>query len=350
MKKTEFLIVGNGLAGTLLAFEMLKHGVDFKIVVSPQKTKASLVAAGMFNPLVFKRLTKSWMADDLLPVMKQKYKSLENLLENQFYFEKDIIKPLSSQEQQLWEERKLNSQFSKYIQSVENNAPVRQLIPAAGYGRVTGSGYVNLPDFLNAADNYLKEKGLLVYSELNHQQINPKVKTIKFDDIEAEKIVFCEGAHVAENPFFQFIKLVPVKGEILLLQNPGLQEDFILNKKIFVLPVGNQIFKVGSTYNWKDLSERPTEKGKLFLLEQLKNLISMEFTIEDHWAGIRPAISDRRPVLGAHPEFKNFYIFNGLGTKGVMLTPYFAQEMLKLLTIRNYSINSEVAIMRFAGK
>ncbi len=124
MKKVEFFIIGNGLAGTMLAFEMWKNNIDFRIVASPEKSRASMVAAGMINPLVFKRLTKSWMVDELLPVMKEKYRELENLLGTPFFYVKDILKPLSEQEMQLWQERRNNHEFSKYITAVEYDCEV----------------------------------------------------------------------------------------------------------------------------------------------------------------------------------------------------------------------------------
>lgn len=115
MNKVDFLVVGQGLAGTMLAFEMLGQNLDFKIISSPLKSKASLVAAGMINPLVFKRLTKSWLADELLPVMESRYKYLESLLGERFYFPMDILKPLSKQELETWKAKKTLPDFEKYI-------------------------------------------------------------------------------------------------------------------------------------------------------------------------------------------------------------------------------------------
>jgi glycine oxidase len=347
MKKVEFLIVGNGLAGMMLAFEMLKHKLDFRIAYSPRKYRASSVAAGLFNPLVFRRLTKSWMADELLPEMKTKYLELEKLLKKTIYYEKNILKPLSEQEKILWKERINIPEYSNYITAVEDVCPVDGLIPAAGYGIVGSSGFVNLELLLDTADRFFEQIGLLMETTFHFGQINPKNKNYETGNIMASKIIFCEGAHLHENPFFQFIKLIPAKGEILLIHIPELSEEFILNKKVFVLPVGNQNFKAGSTYEWDDLSEKPTEKGKSSVMERLDKLISVRYTVVNHQAGIRPTISDRRPVLGIHPQYDNLSVFNGLGTKGVMLAPYFSSEMLKLLTIGNYQIDYEVDMRRF---
>lgn len=347
MKRVECFIVGQGLAGTMLAFEMLEYQIDFRIVTSPIKSKASLVAAGMINPLVFKRLTKSWMVDDLLPVAKEKYRHLENVLGDSFYFEKEILKPLSEQEIQLWQDRRNNPEFSKYIKSVDEQYEFENLFPAAAYGIVRGGGYVDLSTFLRVSERFFRERNLIIDATLSFDTFNPHNNKFDFEKVEASKIVFCEGYHLAKNPLFNFIKLNPVKGEVLTIHAPELSEEYILNKKVFVLPVGNQRFKVGSTYEWKELNEIPTENGKRPIIERLENLITVPYQIENHWAGVRPAVIDRRPVLGIHPEFKNISVFNGLGTKGVMLAPLFANKMLEIITNENCTVNAEIGIERF---
>ena len=119
------------------------------------------------------------------------------------------------------------------------------------------------------------------------------------------------------------------------------------NKKAFVLPVGNKRFKVGSTYEWDDLTEQTTEKGKVSIVERLDALIDVEYQIEDQWAGVRPTIVDRRPVLGRHPHFPNLYVFNGLGTKGVMLAPKFAEIMANYLIEESSELPAEIDVKRF---
>ncbi len=347
MIDVEFLIVGNGLAGTLLAFEMLDHGLDFKILVSRDKSRASLVAAGMFNPLVFKRMTKSWMADDLLPVMKKRYLELEARLNKKFFVEKDILKPLSGQEMMLWKERIADAEFSGYIKSVESEKKYNYLKNSEGYGIVTHAGYLKLPVFLNAAEAFFRERRLIIDDTFPFERYDPESGFLQFGPYNFSKVIFCEGFHVTRNYFFNWLPLKPVKGEVLEIFTPDLSEEFILNKKVFVLPTGNQIFKVGSTYEWDDLTEIPTDEGKESILLRLNELISTDYEIVNHVAGIRPTVSDRRPVLGVHPKWNQLYIFNGLGTKGVMLGPLFAREMVNLLTVEGYSLSGEVQIERF---
>ena len=136
------------------------------------------------------------------------------------------------------------------------------------------------------------------------------------------------------------------KGEILLVRIKDFDSQKVINKGVFILPIGNNLYKVGATYEWKDLSETPTEKGKLELLEKLKLVLKVPFELIEHRSGIRPTVKDRRPLIGIHPEHPQLGIFNGMGTKAVLLAPYFAQEFAGFLDGKN-ALNKEVSIHRF---
>ena len=345
MKKIEVLIVGQGLAGTLLAFELHLAGVDVCIVNNPQKSTATLVAAGMVNPLVFKRMTKSWMVDDLLPVMKKRYRKLEELLGERFYFDLPMIKPLSEQETALWQERKTDERFAPFINEICESSPVDHVFKSNAYGIVKGSGYLKTGLFLDAAKRYFQQKELLIEADFSVQEDDFENRV--FQNIQFNKIVFCEGHYLKTHPLFDFIRLQPAKGEVLQIYAPDLSEEYIINRRVFVLPIGDHRFKVGSTYEWKDLTDIPTEDGKNSIVDRLKDLIHVDFSIEQHWAGVRPTVIDRRPVLGKHPQHEHVFVFNGLGTKGVMLAPYFANEMKVLILDGNYPIADEVNCKRF---
>jgi glycine/D-amino acid oxidase-like deaminating enzyme len=103
--------------------------------------------------------------------------------------------------------------------------------------------------------------------------------------------------------------------------------DVIVKSGIFVVPMGNDLYKVGATYNWVDKSDLPTEEGKKELLDDLNELITCDYEIMEHRAGVRPTVKDRRPLVGTHPQFKNVHLLNGMGTRGVMLAPSMARDL-----------------------
>ena len=110
--------------------------------------------------------------------------------------------------------------------------------------------------------------------------------------------------------------------------------------------LANGTFKLGATYEWEDLTEERTQKGLAELEAKLTQLINCKYTIVQHQAGVRPSSGDRRPIIGPHPIHNNVFIFNGLGTKGVMLAPYFAKKFVNFY-LQKEALLADVNVSRF---
>ena len=136
------------------------------------------------------------------------------------------------------------------------------------------------------------------------------------------------------------------KGELLIIKAPNLNLDVVLKSSIFILPIGDDMFKVGATYNWDDKDDLPTEEGKKELIDNLKELIDCDFEIIKHFAGVRPTVKDRRPLVGSHHLYKNIHILNGLGTRGVMLGPWLAKSLFDNLE-NEIPLDTNMDIKRF---
>jgi glycine/D-amino acid oxidase-like deaminating enzyme len=187
---------------------------------------------------------------------------------------------------------------------------------------------MNIPVFIDLVRNMLKEKSLLLEADFNTGSLSISETGIKYSDYAAEKIIFCEGHLSSANSLWGWLPFVPAKGEILTIRCTELPEDFILLSGIFIVPIGDKKFRVGSTYEWNYESEAPTEEAKNKLINLLDSFLKVSYEIIDHRAGIRPTVKDRRPFVGRHPAHQNVYIFNGMGTKGVQLAPYFADRLI----------------------
>jgi glycine/D-amino acid oxidase-like deaminating enzyme len=160
--------------------------------------------------------------------------------------------------------------------------------------------------------------------------------------------LFSEGFYGSENPLFSWLPWNPAKGEILtikILSEISWGEE-IVNAGIFIVPIGNQTYRVGATYAWHEFSFLPTEKARIDLIAKLDKLLKVSYQIIGQEAGVRPATKLRRPFVGLHPEQKRFAIFNGLGSKGVSLAPYFAQQLVDFLE-NNQEINPEANIEQY---
>jgi glycine/D-amino acid oxidase-like deaminating enzyme len=192
---------------------------------------------------------------------------------------------------------------------------------------------------------YLQSRVSYFAEEFLEEKLLIQPDRFAYNEIASKKIIFCNGYKAKDSKFFGWIPLAPVKGEILLVE---IEKDFqtIYNKSGFIIPQGKRRYKVGSTYNRHDLTEIITETGKNEICSKLESLSPMNFTIVSQEAGIRPGTVPRRPLIGQHPRFRNMFLLNGLGTKGVSLAPYFAHQLVKCLEEGN-NLDQEVDIKKY---
>jgi hypothetical protein len=214
-----------------------------------------------------------------------------------------------------------------------------------GYGVVKQCGNLNVSAFIDSSSEYFKEQ--MILESFDHQQLSVLPDKLIYREVEAKHIIFCEGYCVKDNIFFNWIPLKPAKGELLTIKTENLQlKNQIFNKNGFLMDLETGIYGIGATYEWLDLSEKPSEKGLLELKSKLKEMINCDYHILKHESGIRPSSIDRRPLIGSHPLHNNLFVFNGLGTKGVMLAPYFAKKFVNFY-LQKEQLSPEVDISRF---
>jgi glycine/D-amino acid oxidase-like deaminating enzyme len=164
---------------------------------------------------------------------------------------------------------------------------------------------------------------------------------------EFKTIIFCEGSKVIKNPWFKNLPFQPVKGEILTLKiKTNKLPKAIINRGIWIVPYGKNVYKAGSSYNWDDTTVGPTDEVKARLVESLTSFLKVPFEIIDHQTGVRPATTDQHPIIGRHHKDKNIYIFNGFGSKGVLFIPYYAKQLCGHLLFRR-KLDAAVDIKRF---
>ena len=193
---------------------------------------------------------------------------------------------------------------------------------------------------------YLEQQGTLVNAKFDYTAVNILNESIQYKEITAKHIVFAEGFGLKENPFFNHLPLTGVKGETINIHAPNLKIDFQLKSSVFVLPLGNDQYKIGATFNWLDKTSTPTREGLQELEEKLQKVITVPYTIIEHTAGVRPTTKDRRPLVGVHHLHKNLFVLNGLGTRGVMIAPSVAKSLYNYIS-QNKALPLEIDIKRF---
>lgn len=342
------LIIGAGIAGTTLAQLCEEQGIDYRIL-DKGINYSSTVAAGIINPLVFRRMTLSWRADELIPFAVEFYRSMETKLGQAFYHPITIRRLFASgQEAGYWTQKQHLLPYSDYMHEqtdADRDFPSPQ--NTCGTGRLKGSGFVDAAAYCNAQWDWLAQNDRLIRKELDYKAIDPETGT--YEGTAYDHIVFCEGKDGLRNPWFGQLPLQQTKGELLTIYAPTISQAESLNRKCFMLPIGNGQFRVGSTYVWSTDDNTITEEGKATIVEHIASVTSEPFEIVGQIAGVRPTVTDRRPLLGRHPEFPKLVIANGLGTKGYMLAPKMMHELLAHL-VKDEPLHPEGDIARFRSR
>lgn len=347
MNKVDYFIVGQGLAGTLLAAELLAAGKTVRIFDGGHEEAASAVAAGVINPITGRRLVKSWMIDELLPAAIKTYKKQETLLNKRFLYPALIHRTIHDPaDENLWTTRCGYPDYAAYLSPDFIPGSPAGMEPVPSRGVVRHACRVDLPVFIRAWKAYFLERQLLEINHFDYNDLKMDSDQVTYKDWTAKKIIFCEGYQIINNPWFNFVPMELAKGEVVILEIPDLALEAIYKTKLTFVPLGNDRYWVGATYEWEFDNGRPTQIKKEELLEKIKKDLKMPFKVLDHQAAIRPTIKDRRPVLGTHPKESNILIFNGLGTKGASIGPYWARRMAHHL-MDGGAFNVTVDLARF---
>ncbi|WP_266364383.1 NAD(P)/FAD-dependent oxidoreductase [Tellurirhabdus rosea] len=346
--RADYLIVGQGIAGSVLAWTLHRQGKEVLLVGDSRGHSSSLAAGGVFNPLTGKKLVRTWKADQLFPFLRTFYRQLETELAVSFVHETDVYRPYRSiEEQNSYLATTAEPGFAQFVSTVSDDEHYSPYIhnPFGGL-TVTQAGWIDTGIMLRAIRQYFQGLGRYVEQPMDYETLKPEPEGVQWEGRHFRKVIFCEGPEGNKrNPYFHWLPYNPVKGQVLEVEIRDYPIRSIVNQGIFILPYQENICRVGATYTWHDLDWQTTEDGKRFLEEKLSTLLKVPYRIVNQWAGIRPATKDRRPLIGLHPDHPAIGIFNGLGAKGVSLAPYFADEFAGFLDGRK-DLSAEVNISR----
>ncbi|MEK6481114.1 FAD-dependent oxidoreductase [Catalinimonas sp. 4WD22] len=344
--KFDFFIVGQGIAGTTLAWHFFEKGIKFKIFNLSKKESSSMAAAGLYNPVTGRKMVKTWNADQLFPYLEIFYKNIEKKTQQKFLHPKPIYRPfVSLAEQNDWLAKADNKAFAPYVQKVATTSLFpRELNDPYGGILLKRAGYLDIPKYLEASQAFFRNHKLYHETLIDLKELGIGEKHVEIEQQQARMLIFCDGPDATSNAHFSWLPFQPVKGEVLYIKPEKVQE-VVFNRGIFILPIGREC-KVGSTYEHHDLSYHTTEKARTYLEDKIQKLCKFRYEVISQKAGIRPATKDRKPFIGIHPEHKPLGIFNGLGTKGVSLAPYYAKQFTSSL-LQEESLDQEVDINRF---
>ncbi|MEH6659421.1 NAD(P)/FAD-dependent oxidoreductase [Leeuwenhoekiella marinoflava] len=350
MKEVDYLIVGLGLAGMAFCDKLEQNEKSF-FVIDKQVEAASRVAAGLINPVILKRYTLPWQGEEQFDLAKNYFKRLDAKLGLNSVTEIPVYKIFSSAEDQNnWFEASDKSGLDRFLKPELKTDFSGKVYAKLHAGEVKETIRIDISKLLDSYKNYLIENDHYKLEAFDYDKIEfNSGGGIEYNNIKAKRIVFAEGFGVKANPFFNKLPLVGNKGEYVDVYAPELKLTQALKSTFFIIPLGDDIYKVGATFNWNDKDCNTSLEAREELVAKLKQVISCEFDVVKQEAAVRPTTGDRRPLLGVHPKHPQLAILNGLGTRGTMMGSYLADKLYNHIE-NGEVLEDEISILRFPKK
>ena len=344
------LIIGQGLAGSALAWHLIRAGQRLCVIDNRHAGAATMVAAGLLNPLAGMRFNCRPELEDWLLAGDRWYAELEACFGRRLFHPLPMLRLFRSEKQRRFYQRRTEDPASRPLLDAAfaaERCPEPVSAPYGGFGQ-RRTGFVDLPLLLHCMRDWLHRRGCLVERPLSPGQIEYNDQGVRVDDLHARRLVFCEGARLRSNPWFAGLPLAPDKGEILNLRIAGWRMRHIVNGAHWLVPLPNGEIRLGATHEHRLLDDRPTAAGRRELLAGLAELLREDRAVRvvRHQAGIRPATSDRYPLVGAHPDHPGLWVFNGFGAHGALQAPWYAQRLAAHLK-NGAPLPAEADIRRF---
>ena len=344
--KLDYIIVGFGLAGLSFCEQLELHQKSY-VVIDDDSQRASKTAAGIYNPTNLKRFTGVWKAKAHTKVLPPFFKQVEARIGVEVNQQIPVYRRIGSvEEQNDWVVASDNPKLTPFLSNdfVVNDNPA--IDAHHGFGEVLQTGRIDTNALLGSYKGYLRASDKFIEASFMYNKVGFLENGAGYGEFTARHIVFCEGYGLTKNPFFNYLPLKGNKGEYLVIKASRLKMDFILKASLFVVPLGEDLYKVGATFNREDKTNKTTDGAKLDLVEKLGKTINCDFEVIDQVAGIRPTTGDRKPLLGTHPEHGQLAILNGFGSRGILMSPSLSHQLYDHLENRAM-LDPETNIKRF---
>lgn len=342
----DYIIVGDGYAGLFFAHQLIKNNKSF-LLYSEGKKSASHFSAGVINPVVLKRFAPFWLAEEQISFLEKSMEEISTYLPKNYFINDSIHRIFHDEnEKEIWQNKIVSNNLSSFLSTDFESVDVVENPYQTGI--VHRAGRIDVLNFFKDFFKYLKDKKYLIDEKFEYSKLNTSENS--YHNFKFKKVVFCEGTGIFNNPYFNFIPIIPNKGHFLKVRlSVPLTTSAIIKKKHFLFPVVDDIYYYGGTYDPDGSGNEIDFTAKKQLIDGLKEIYPHEFEILEINFGYRPTVKDRRPIVGAHAEHKNLFVLNGLGARGILNGCYFAHHLYNH-TEYNEVLLPEIQINRFFSK
>lgn len=343
MKDVDYIIVGDGYAGLFFAHQLIKNNKSF-VLFSEGRKSASQVSAGIINPVVLKKFTTFWKAQEQIDFLKDTLNEIDSYTGSNYLINSPIHRIFhDGNEQNLWLRKSDNDELSGFLDRKFDHLEVVK--NDFNTGKVNQSARLEVSGFFMGLFGFLEKNGFLVKEKFDYEKLD--VSSATYKNFQCKHIVFCEGMGVKENPFFSDIAVIPNKGHHIKVKlSTSIPKDITIKKKHFLFPTDNGLYFYGGTYDREQLHHHIDESAVTQLVNGLSEIYPYDFEVKEVNFGFRPTVKDRRPIIGRHASYKNLYVFNGLGARGILNGCYFSKNLYQFIE-ENIPLHEEVSSDRF---
>lgn len=342
----DYIIAGQGICGTFLSYYLMKQGAKVLVIDNPQPGTASKVTSGIINPVTGRRVVRTWMIEQLLPFAWDAYTAVGDELGVNLIRQTDILDFHTSQQMCDAFEARIN-EGDTYLQRPANERRWQEHFNFNyGIGEINPCWLTDVPKLVAEWRKVLIEKEVLLEDVFDMDNLVVDDRGATYCDIRAKAVIFCRGVGDRDNRYFDRLPWSRDKGEFLIVDIPGLPQDNIYKHGLTLAPSGDGKFWVGASHEWEFADINITAAYRAKVEEQLNYFLKLSYKILGHYAAERPVTLERRPFVGMHPVHKRVGIFNGMGTKGCSLAPYFGKQLADHL-VQGATILPEADVKRF---
>lgn len=344
--QVDYLIIGQGLCGTFLSWNLIKAGKKVLVIDQSRPNSSTKLASGVINPVTGRRIVRTWEIEQLLPFAWEAYTQLGKELGMDLIRQCNILDFHPTPQMELAFRERLPEE-REYLQVPENLEQWRTYFDFPfGIGEINPCLLIDLNAMMMGWRKKLEAAGALLEDHFQLKELIVESHRVSYKNWEAEKIIFCDGTDGFENPYFHLLPYARNKGEAIFASIPDLPRNHIYKQGINLVPWQEDLWWIGSTYEWNFTNLLPTQAFRDKVELQLKHWLKLPYTIVDHQASERPANMERRPFVGLHPLHPAIAVFNGMGTKGCSLSPYFGHQFTEYL-LQQTPLHSLVDVQRF---
>lgn len=348
--KLDYIIVGLGIAGLTYSKQLLDNAKSF-MVIADGAAKATQTSGGVFNPIVLRRFTAPEDTLTYISYAMKTYEELQSIIGSSWYYpEQEVCRVFASlEEQNNWfiASDKPHLQNFVYPKVLQNTNP--SIVADFGLGRVKGSFKIDPLALIHSYEKYLMSNDKMIKEKFDYTLLKETEGdyAYQYKNLQAKKVLFAEGADVSNNTFLERAFITPNKGEYLIIHSKSLQLNYMLKGGVYVIPLGEDLYKVGATYSPNDSSANPTEEAREEIEAKLQKMITCEYKVVDHVTGVRPVTKDLQPVLSKVKE--GMYVYNGLGTRGFTRGPLYSKLLYDAIE-NAIPIPTNMSLERFEPK